>query len=162
MINDFGISRIIGVQGFSTILLLDIRYNAPELVPLHDVPNQVITPTTQSDIFSFGILLLQVSFCSSMFSLSRMFISFLQLCHGPDNDTQRGLPYNHIRLTTTGSIHRDMKLLRLVHAGERPKRERYLNISDDYWGIMQWCWNGDAAIRPTIMQVMTYLQVARF
>ena len=136
-------------------------------MPIQDVPNQVIIPTTQSDIFSFGILLLQVSFCSSMFSLSRLLTSFLQLCHGPDRDTQGGLPYNHVRLITTrpiasGSLNRDLRLLRLVHAGERPKRERYRNISDDYWGIMQWCWNGNAAMRPTIMQVMNSLQGAHF
>ena len=57
---------------------------------------------------------------------------------------------------------RDFRLMRLIHAGERPKRERYENISDDYWKIMTWCWNGDAALRPTIKQVVNGLQAAHF
>lgn len=60
IINDFGISRIIDTKGFSTKLLLNVRHNAPELMPVQEVPDQAIAPTTQSDIFSFGILLLQV------------------------------------------------------------------------------------------------------
>lgn len=62
IINDFGISRIIDVKGFSTKIMLNVRHNAPELMPLQDVPDQAIAPTTQSDIFSLGILLLQVRF----------------------------------------------------------------------------------------------------
>ena len=50
----------------------------------------------------------------------------------------------------------------LIHDGERPKRERYRNISDDCWRIMTWCWNGDAALRPTIAQVVNSLVEARF
>ena len=53
-------------------------------------------------------------------------------------------------------------LVPLIHDGERPKRERYRNISDDCWRIMKWCWDADADRRFTIEQVVNGLQVARF
>ena len=53
-------------------------------------------------------------------------------------------------------------LVPLIHDGERPIRERYRNISDDYWRIMTSCWDEDAALRPTIKQVVGDLLVAHF
>lgn len=58
-INDFGVSQIIGIKGFTTKILGNIRHNAPELMPIEEV-KYAIKPTTQTDIFSFGILLLLV------------------------------------------------------------------------------------------------------
>ena len=62
IISDFGISRIIDVKGFTTKVLRNVRHNAPELMPIEEVPDQAVVATKQSDIFSFGILLLQVRF----------------------------------------------------------------------------------------------------
>jgi len=58
-INDFGMSQILDVQGFSTEILRNIRFNAPELMPITGEPCD-IRPTFESDIFSLGILFLQV------------------------------------------------------------------------------------------------------
>jgi hypothetical protein len=41
----------------------NVRYAAPELRPITDVGIEEIRPTTASDIFSLGILLLQVRPC---------------------------------------------------------------------------------------------------
>lgn len=58
---DFGISRLVGVKGFTTLAQRNVRFSAPELIPLQENPNTVIRPTYESDIYSLGILLLQVS-----------------------------------------------------------------------------------------------------
>jgi len=50
---DFGLSRILGMSGFTTNLNLNHEYVAPELVPL-DPSNTSVQPTTMSDIFSLG------------------------------------------------------------------------------------------------------------
>jgi serine/threonine protein kinase len=59
-ITDFGLARILDVQGFTTMTLRNVRYAAPELRPNGDVDMRTVRPTTQSDIFSLGILFLQV------------------------------------------------------------------------------------------------------
>jgi serine/threonine protein kinase len=61
LINDFGMSRILNVRGFTTRILRNIRFNAPELMPISEQPTD-IHPTFESDIFSLGMLFLQVFF----------------------------------------------------------------------------------------------------
>lgn len=60
-LNDFGISQIIGVRGFTTKILHNIRHNAPEIMPIKEEDDENVRPTKESDIFSLGILLLQVN-----------------------------------------------------------------------------------------------------
>lgn len=57
-ITDFGVGRILDVEGFATIIERNVRYTAPELM-LAD-PDASKSATPQSDIYSLGILLLQV------------------------------------------------------------------------------------------------------
>jgi serine/threonine protein kinase len=57
-ITDFGVARILDVEGYnSEAINWPVRYTAPELMPI-DAPDEC--PTLQSDIFRLGILLLQV------------------------------------------------------------------------------------------------------
>lgn len=53
-----------GVQGFTTDNPRNIRFTAPELMPTHAGSDGAgvssVRPTRESDIFSLGILLLQV------------------------------------------------------------------------------------------------------
>jgi serine/threonine protein kinase len=58
-LNDFGLSKLLDVQGFTTKVIRGIRFNAPELMPIDEVSSD-IHPTFQSDIFSLAMLLLQV------------------------------------------------------------------------------------------------------
>jgi len=133
-ITDFGIARILGVQGYTTLTQRNIRFAAPELRPLTDDLSNV-RPTTASDIYSLGIL-------------------FLQLFHGPDNDPQRGLPYNHIRYSQHTN---DYMLLTRIHQGERPFRNHYNFIPDRYWFLMENCWAHNPADRPHIGEVFQAL-----
>jgi serine/threonine protein kinase len=60
-ISDFGIARILDVESFMKMTQSNIRYTAPELVPADlNVDPVDVRPTFQSDIFSLGMLLLQV------------------------------------------------------------------------------------------------------
>jgi serine/threonine protein kinase len=68
-INDFGMSRILGEQGFTTKIFHNNYFTAPELMPIKDEPSDVL-PTFQSDIFSLGILFLQV--CLFLILLHRL------------------------------------------------------------------------------------------
>jgi len=133
-ITDFGISQIVGVQGFTTDNPRNIRFTAPELMPTHAGHDGAgvssVRPTRQSDIFSLGILL-------------------LQLFHGPDQSKQRALPYNHVRFVS----YYDVRLVTRIHNGERSKRERYNYMEDQHWELLCWCWAGTPAARPTIEQV---------
>jgi len=136
-ITDFGIARILGVQGYTTMTSRNVRYAAPELRPIthteEDMPD--VRPTTASDIFSMGILL-------------------LQLFHGPDQNKQRGRPYNHVPYNeATG----DYALLVRIHEGERPLRQRYNPIQDLYWILMQRCWAANLLERPDIAEVLQKL-----
>ena len=75
---------------------------------------------------------------------------FLQLFHGPDQNLQRGLPYNHVPFRPAGSEH---QLLIRIHHGERPIRDRYNYIPDQYWTLITHCWAGDPLTCPTIAKV---------
>jgi len=139
-INDFGMSRMLDTKGFTTKTLRNIRFTAPELFPINEeaCDNH---PTFASDIFSIGML-------------------FLQLFHGPDAELQNSLPYNHVR-HRNGTGH-DLRLLRRIHTGERPHRERYAPMSDHQWNLLWQCWQADPSARPNITQVVNALHSVDF
>jgi serine/threonine protein kinase len=133
-VNDFGMSRMLDVDGFTTMVVRDVRFNAPELMPINGEFASDIPPTFKSDVFSLAIL-------------------FLQLFHGPDADLQRGLPYNHVPLHSGP----DLRLLRCIYKGERPQRGGYGPMSDKHWELLCQCWQGDPSARPDIVQVVDAL-----
>jgi len=134
-ITDFGIAQILGITGFTTTTPRNIRFTAPELMPIDVNPEQVsvtaVRPTYQSDVFSLGMLL-------------------LQLFHGPDQNTQRRLPYNHVRFIPVY----DVGLVIRIHRGDRPRRERYNYVEDRHWSLICWCWAGNPDERPSVSQVL--------
>jgi hypothetical protein len=48
----------------------------------------------------------------------------------------------------------DLMLLRRIHHGERPLRERYEPMSDQQWNLLWQCWQADPSARPNITQVV--------
>jgi len=134
-LNDFGISRMLDVQGFTTKVMHSIRFTAPELMSITEEESDT-KPTFQSDIFSLGML-------------------FLQIFHGPDKDFQSGLPYNHVRFRQ--GIKHDFRLVRRIHEGERPVRHRYTPMYDQQWDLLCLCWHWDPAARPNITTIVNAL-----
>ncbi|KZP07047.1 kinase-like protein [Athelia psychrophila] len=128
-ITDFGISVIPEIQGFTTLVPRNLRYSAPELSPIEfREESSAINPTRESDIFSLGIL-------------------FLQLFHGAASS----IPYNHIPYNPRDPS--EINLHRHVHRGERPLRHGYNFISDSRWALIEWCWAPDPHVRPRIETV---------
>lgn len=154
-LNDFGMSNIIDVQGFTTKIIRNIRFTAPELMPIEEKASDT-KPNKETDIFSLAMLLLQVSHCPRH-SLVQTFINFprIQLFHGPDQNVQSRLPYNHVRLRSGTEY--DFRLLRRIHSGERPIRERYQPMHDQHWVLMCHCWHVDPSARPDIAYVVNNL-----
>ncbi|KZP12204.1 kinase-like protein [Athelia psychrophila] len=138
-LNDFGTSQILDVGGFTTKVPRNMRYTAPELLPITETLTEP-RPTMQSDIFSLGMLFLVL------------------FNHRPNIDLQAGLPYNHVRqVNDNGAV--EVKLLQRIHAGERPVRARYPVIEDDrIWHLITSCWDGDATQRPIISHVVQTLE----
>ncbi|KZP16865.1 kinase-like protein [Athelia psychrophila] len=129
-IADFGVAVISELQGFTTAADRNVRHSAPELTPLTE--SLPIKPTKGSDIFSLGIL-------------------FLQLFDGRVDC----LPYNHVPLTRRDPG--DTELLKRIHGGDRPRRANYQNISDYQWDVIAACWVADPAARPTIQALRSWL-----
>jgi serine/threonine protein kinase len=129
-ISDFGIAQILDTSSFMTMTQSNIRFTAPELMPTEEVDLLTVRPTSRSDIFSLGMLL-------------------LQLFHGPDTLYRRGLPYNHIS-SCSGY---EFGMVRRIHNGQRPLRERYNPMEDKHWNLICLCWDGEPSKRPTIAEV---------
>jgi len=58
-LNNFGTSHMLDAQGFTTKIMRNIRFTAPELMPIEEIESDV-KPTFKTDIFSLAMLLLQV------------------------------------------------------------------------------------------------------
>jgi len=129
-ISDFGIAQILDPSSFMTLTQCNTRFTAPELMPVKETDLSDVRPTRESDVFSLGMLL-------------------LQLFHGPDEKPRRGLPYNHI----PSSSGYDIGMVKCIHAGERPQRTRYNQMEDKHWNLMYSCWDSEPSQRPTIAQV---------
>lgn len=145
-LTDFELSRVVDMIGFTTTdnTQRNIRWTAPELMPLDIDIN--VRPTPESDIFSLGMLLLQV--CNSILTLWTISYDYVlfKLFHAPDSDKQRRLPYNHIRFV----LHFDTALVKRIREGDRPRRERYNFMEDRHWEIISKCWAGEPENRPNI------------
>ncbi|KAF7983118.1 hypothetical protein HWV62_24073 [Athelia sp. TMB] len=147
-ITDFGIAVMPEFVGFTSTGqgARNPRYSAPELIPIVESPP--IKPTRETDIFSLGILLLQVR-AIALDLLGARLTRYAQIFHGEAEST----PYNHIE----ASDNLDTQLLIRIHKGERPQKHRYNFIADNRWALIERCWRTDSASRPGIRQVRVEL-----
>jgi len=131
---DFGMGKIVGVHGFTTVLSANPRYMAPEFFSGEgDDDDAPVRPTFKSDIYSFAMLMLQVLHGTDLTP------------HGDDNS----LPFNHIPPMSTTSLYTALP------KGKRPRRSRYRNITSAQWSLLEHCWHQDPRSRPSINEVIT-------
>ncbi|KAF7966497.1 hypothetical protein HWV62_38114 [Athelia sp. TMB] len=127
---DFGVSVIPNIAGFTTVVNWNARYSAPELLPIDG--SEPPKPTKESDIFSLGIL-------------------FLQLFDG----RRDCLPYSHYPLSRGPH---DTNLIRAIHKGDRPRFEYYgFNHQRNRWALIEACWAPHPRARPTAEHVRKML-----
>jgi serine/threonine protein kinase len=62
LISDFGISQVLGSRGYTTVSVGTRAYIAPELREKVEPPKTGAWTTKESDMYSFGILILEVCF----------------------------------------------------------------------------------------------------
>ncbi|KZP16958.1 kinase-like protein [Athelia psychrophila] len=132
-IADFGFALIPELEGFTTFADRNVRHSAPELLPLSNV-DIATKPTRQSDIYSLGILLLQIF-----------------------DGRVDCLPYEHVPISNRDPT--ESALLSRIHDGERPKRRSHPNISDSMWSVIAACWVGIPSARPSIQEVRSWLNL---
>ena len=119
------------------------EFNAPNMPDSYNP-----RPTKESDVYAFGILMLEVSMItvfipSSRFSKQINLLPLFQLLSGQE-------PYWYIKA----------KLRILVEAasnGLRPNRARYTALSDNQWELLEQCWVGEPEERPSMEKIIQYL-----
>ncbi|KAF7987028.1 hypothetical protein HWV62_139 [Athelia sp. TMB] len=131
-IADFGVSIIPGLSGFTTVINWNARHSAPELLPITDsVP---VKPTKETDIFSLGILLMQLF-----------------------DGRPECLPYNHVHIDQHRDPH-EINLIRAIHKGDRPRSENYgFKYQANRWALIEKCWAADPRSRLDIGRVRAKL-----
>lgn len=122
---DFGLLTISETQGFATTFRPSeggsVRWMAPELF------REGIMKSRSSDIYSFGMTLLEVYTGRPPFSSGRV------------------------------SFHNDAQILMVILSGKRPERPETRALTDDLWELIQQCWNEDPLVRPTSLEIANHL-----
>lgn len=57
---DFGVGRILSIEGYTTITQMNARFAPPERL-IQTETSDILRPTKEGDIWSLGMLFLQVS-----------------------------------------------------------------------------------------------------
>ena len=118
-----------------------MTFMSPELlVPsLFNVKNAV--PTTESDIYAFGLVIFQV--CAEHHVCLTLAYA-VQVLTGE-------IPFRGIRTSELGF---------LVPQGRRPEKPKdalLIGFSDPLWGFAQSCWDHKKDLRPKVSEVVTQL-----
>ncbi|KAJ6474161.1 kinase-like domain-containing protein [Mycena sanguinolenta] len=123
---DFGVSKIINPDGFTTWSVETLTYIAPELLISSDPRNASVTRpqiTKSSDVYSFALLVLEIL----------------------TSESPRR-PASLDRLLT------NVKFL----GGFRPQRAHYdvAKLTHQMWSVLDQCWNPEPQLRPTMAKIL--------
>ena len=124
-----------------------LAWMAPELLR-GDLPGPSPLPSKESDMYSVGMVMWEVSLGSSsiVFSLDPSLTSNIAKIF-----TGR-IPFDDVSTV--------FQLMLLVPQGERPPRPEHaeaLGFSDLIWAVIQKCWSADPAARPSCPDVVDLL-----
>lgn len=148
-IADFGLSSMLGdLQAGTTYLAATamypgaVRWTAPELLESDD-----LQPTTLSDIYSLGSIMLQVSILNG--SNLRKFLrrsSLLQVLSGK-------VPWHEIK--------REVLIIRKIHLGHTPPCPSQSFLVGELWPFIDRCWSFKPNERPAAGNVLEFIRRLR-
>ena len=110
-----------------------IRWMAPELLDPAD--DSKVSPSTQSDVYSFGSIMLQVRGPGVLFRYGCLLI-----CWDRGKILTGRVPYHHLS--------RDEQVLFSIIVGMRPRRPDGAAVTDRRWKFIEWCWSPTDASKP--------------
>ena len=102
---------------------------APELLDLED--DSQTTPTTQTDVYSFGSIMLQVRVAPFLLAYDYCNIGKVLTCH---------IPYHHLS--------RDEQVIFAIAKGVPPKRPDEASVTEHRWNFIEWCWSPAKCTKP--------------
>ena len=105
---------------------------APELLDLTD--DVLATPTMQSDVYSFGTIMLQVRDAGHFRCDSGL------TCWRHGKILTGSIPYYYLS--------RPEQVLFAIAKGKRPTRPDEAAVTDRRWEFIMWCWSPVDASRP--------------
>jgi len=124
-----------------------MSFTAPELLVPHKFGKKDAMPTTQADIYAFGLVIFQV--CEQdCEDLPWLYIHSLQVLTGE-------LPFHGIQQSALVYV--------VVQEGKRPDKPQNassIGLSDLLWSFVQRCWDADMKLRPGAGEVVAHLGAA--
>ncbi|KIJ10909.1 hypothetical protein PAXINDRAFT_16131 [Paxillus involutus ATCC 200175] len=148
-IADFGLLPIIlefrTAPYLSTAIGTSVRWAAPELFEVPDTANgPLLQLTMQSDIYSFGSVMLQVGH-RAILHVAQLILA--QVLSG-------SIPYHTIK--------RDDQVLYAIAKGLKPPRPDTPNVTDKHWDFIEQCWSSrQENKRPSATDVSAFLATQR-
>jgi len=137
---DFGLSALMiafhGTSFYTSTIGGNARWAAPEI---YSITNNEAAPsvTVQSDVYSFGCILLEVNPPTS-YNYSPTLQVITQILSGQ-------VPYHYLL--------REGQVLMELHNGKKPNRPTEVFIADTLWDIINTCWADTPNDRPTMEKV---------
>lgn len=117
-----------------------VRWTAPELLLSDDVQ-----PTTLSDIYSLGSIMLQVSVRTSP-NIQRSSRYFPQVLSGR-------VPWHEIK--------REVIIIREIQQGNTPGYPSHSILVSELWPFIRECWSSSPASRPTAGTALEFIRYIR-
>ena len=131
---DFGLSTLLTQLGGSTFATTyrakgTVRWMAPELLDPED--DSETTPTTKTDVYSFGSIMLQVHGASFLFAYDSL--KRRKILTG-------NIPYHYLT--------RDEQVIFAIVKGVPPKRPDEVLVTEHRWKFIEWCWSPAKGTKP--------------
>ena len=122
-----------------------MTFMSPELLVPQEYGREDSTPTSQADIYAFGLVIFQVGGWGCGHRL--FYICFFQVLTGD-------IPFRGVQ--QLASVYSVVQGLRPV----KPKNASAIGLSDSLWGFTQRCWDGKVELRPEVGEVVMHLAEA--
>ena len=152
LLTDFGFTTVVPdpVQPMAQSAQFEggaMTFMSPELLVPEEFGMNGATPTTQADIYAFGLVIYQVCHASGIVVNDRSNVHPLQVltCETPFHGIrQSALAYHVLR----------------GKRPDKPDNAASIGLSDSLWNFVQRCWDGKMELRPQVGEVVANLKEA--